>query len=142
MKDFQQTLQELVNEPYDNLLDIARGAFARAYQSLETIVKEQRLDFSTQNFIAVMVCTGLAVDGSLSAKEKQFAYDIFGTTEDVLLQLAQQFYTAEAIEMVNNVIDSLPPHVKTELLLLCACFLACDETINKKEYAFLEKILK
>lgn len=142
MKDFEQTLQDLVNESYDNLLEIARSAFVRAYQGLEPVIKENGLDFSAEQFIAAMVCTGVAIDGTLSAKEKQFAYDLFGTEEEVLINMAQQFYTADAIETVDDLIDCMPPHVKSELLLLCSCYMACDETINKEEYAFLTKLLK
>ncbi len=137
--ELRKILQDFVNEPYENLVGMAKAAIAE----LIPIFNEAAPNGDGGKLIISMFSTALAVDGKLSDLEYKFVCDIFGGIEyDDVKDLVEAHYTTEMIEAVNELADSCPIELKSKLLTLCACFLAVDETFTREEVAFIVKLCK
>ena len=135
--ELKKLLQDFVNEPYENLLGMARSAFAE----LKPVFDQASQDGNGSNLLIGLFATSLAVDGKLTELEYKFVNDLFGNIsyEDVK-SLVEMHYKAEMVDLMNNLVDSCGVELKSKLLTLCCCFLAVDETISRDEIAFILKL--
>ncbi len=135
--ELKKLLQDFVNEPYENLLGMARSAFAE----LKPVFDQATPDGNGSSLLIGLFATSLAVDGKLTELEYKFVNDLFGnfSYEDVK-SLVEMHYKAEIIDLMNGLVDSCGVELKSKLLTLCCCFLAVDETISRDEIAFIVKL--
>ncbi len=133
----RELLQDMVNEPYENLVYMAKKSIA----DLTPIFAEVADDGNGAKFIVPFFATALAVDGRLSELEYQFVCDIFGGMDYADVKaLVEAHYSDKMIALIDGLADSCPTELKARLLTLCACFLAVDQTINREEIAFIQKL--
>ena len=135
--ELQKVLQDIVNEPYEKLVGMAKVAISE----LLPVFANYAEDGNGAPIIIAFFATSLAVDNKLTALETQFCSDIFGCSKQDVLNLVQHYSTQDLVESLDNVIDSLDVELKSKVLVLCACFLAVDETISVEEVSFIRKLV-
>ncbi len=137
MPTLRDLLQDFVNEPYENLVGMAKNAIA----DLTPIFNELAEDGNGAKFVIPFFATSLAVDGRLSELEYKFVCDIFGgmSYADVK-SLVEAHYSDKMVELIDDLADNCPAELKSRLVVLCCCFLAVDETISREEVAFIQRI--
>ena len=132
-----EILQDFVNEPYENLVSMAKDAIAELGPIFNDMSKEGN---GAQAIIAFMAVS-LAVDGKLSELEYKFVCDVLGDfTYDEVKTIAAMHYSDEMVEALDDLADNCPTELKSKLVLFCCCFLAVDETISREEVAFVKKL--
>ena len=134
--EIHKILQEIVNEPYESLVGMAKAAICDLLPSFNDYAD----DGNGESIMVAFFATSLAVDNKLTALEAQFCSDIFGLSKEAVLKLVQPYATNEMVNAVNTIVDSLDVKLKPKVLMLCACFLAADETISVEEVAFIRKL--
>lgn len=136
---YNQLLQEYVNAPYDVLLAVATEALNKVMPVFSEIAE----DGNGASIVLPFICTTLAVDGKFTELEYKFIKDVTGLelSYDELRNLVQQFYSAEWINAVDNLIDNCPNEVKQSLLSFCLAFVSVDEHISREENAFIAKLM-
>ena len=133
-----QILQDFVNEPYENLVSMAKSAIGE----LTPIFNEIAKDGNGAKFVVPFFATSLAVDGRLSELEYKFVCDIFGDMSyNDVKALVESHYSDDMIALIDGLADSCPVELKSKLVTLCCCFLAVDETISRDEVAFVKRLL-
>lgn len=133
-----EILQDFVNEPYESLVGIAKASIA----NLAPIFAKIAEDGKPAKFIIPFFATSLAVDGKLSELEYKFVCDVFfDMPYEEVKQLVQMHYSEKMVSMVDQLIDSCPVELKSQLVTLCCAFLAVDETISREEVAFVQRLL-
>nr|MBR6777822.1 hypothetical protein [Clostridia bacterium] len=139
-KSFNELLQEFVNKSYDELLNIASGALNVMVPAFNSIAD----DGNGAKFVIPFMCTTLAVDGSFTELEYKFLNDLLGGGVDYAGAKAQvqAHYSADMIEIVDQIIDACGEDLKTAILVFCLCFTAVDETITRDEAAFIAKLIQ
>ena len=137
--ELNKILQDLVNEPYECLVSMAREGVLRLYPVLK--------EYDSQNdpfihFITIMA-TAIAIDGKITENEHKFVCDVFAKNisyED-LVEFAKLYYNAKAFKELDEFIDSFPSNLKSQLALFCCCFLAVDGKISSVENLFISKLI-
>lgn len=133
-----ELLQDFVNEPYENLVNIARGTISDLLPVFNNIAE----DGQGSKFLVAFMATSLAVDGKLSDLEYRFVCDILGDfSYEEVKELAQAHYSGDMIELTDRIADACDQDLKATLLTFCCAFLAVDETISREEVAFIQKLL-
>lgn len=134
-----EILQNFVNEPYETLVGMAKEAIVNLRPVLNDLVKEEK---GGSKILVALMATSLAVDGKLSDLEYQFVCDVLEedfSREDVK-GLAAAHYGDEMIAAIDGLVDACSTDLKSTLIVFCCCFLAVDETINRDEVAFIQKL--
>jgi hypothetical protein len=135
--DIKQILQDFVNEPYENLVNMARAAFADIKSTFEEVAP----GVEASTLLVALFATSLAVDGKLTELECKFVSELFdGVTYEETKQLVEAHHSAEMVQFIDEFVDGCPLEIKSKLLTLCCCFLAVDETISRDEVAFVYKL--
>lgn len=140
--DFNQLMQEIVNEPYENLVRMARQAITELCPYFEDIA-----DGDAEKGTSVVVgyiAASLAADCKLTQKEYEFVCDVLQTdyTYDDVKDLAQRGLDDAMVAALDELIDDLPNEMKSKVLLLCCTFMAADETISRDEVQLVYKLMK
>ena len=141
MANFNELMQRFVNESYDGLLTLANSAFADLSEHLKKFFHNAP-DYPAQS-ILLLTATCLGADGKLTALEHRFVNDLLDANHsyDSLSSTVSQLYSAESIETVDKLTDSLDASARASLLTLALCLLAVDETITRDEAAFVAKLI-
>ena len=138
MSKFNQLLQDYVNKPYEELLELANG-------SIQVLIPafEQRDVGDWATFIMPFICTSLAIDGKLTELEYRFLNDLLGANFNYqeAKEVVGVHYDANIIQLVDQMIDACGERVKAALLMFCLCFTAVDETISREEAAFISLLM-
>ena len=138
MKKFNQLLQDLVNKPYEELLELAKMATAKAMDFFAQFDKEH----NGAEMVLPVIFTILASDGKFTALEYQFLKDLVGDVNfDNAKNNIQSFYSDEWETAVDELIDACSKDMKSNLLLLVTCVAAVDETITVDEQRYIAKLL-
>lgn len=138
MKKFNQLLQDLVNKPYEELLELAKMATAKAMDFFAQFDKEN----NGAEMVLPVIFTILASDGKFTALEYQFLKDLVGDVNfDKAKTSIQAFYSDEWEASVDELIDACSKDMKSNLLLLVTCVAAVDETITVDEQRYIAKLL-
>lgn len=137
--EYNNLLQNIVNEPYENLLNIAQNALTDILPFFNSIAK----DGNGGSYVIPFICTALAADGSFTELEHRLANDLVGSSisYDDFKDMVQEYYTDEWFDLVDKVADVCPTDLKSTLILFCLAFVAVDERISKEENAFIAKLL-
>lgn len=141
MANFNELMQRFVNESYDSLLTLANSAFADLSEHLKKFFHNAP-DYSAQS-ILLLTATCLGADGKLTALEHRFVNELLNANHsyDSLMSTISQLYSAENVEIVDKLTDTLDANARTSLLTLALCFLAVDEAITRDEAAFISKLI-
>lgn len=128
-------LQDLVNEPYESLLNMAKVALSNVLPVFKESIGEEN---AVKCAVAIFA-TCIGVDGELTELEIKFIKDIYNNTitESDIKGLVVNYRNDEGIQLVNNLVDSCSHSLKSQLLILCGCFLAVDERFTSQEIAFM-----
>lgn len=136
---FNDLLQDFVNKPYQELLNIANGALEVIAEGLKQVSPNN----NAADLILPFLATTLAVDGKYSQLEHGFLNDVI--QGDVSYEegkaCMQSYYNTEIFEFVDQMIDSCGDELKNALIIFCLCFAAVDETITREEGAYIAKLL-
>lgn len=134
-KTFQELMQDMVNEDYGTLVNIASSAVS------DVLPVCKQVDEENDGFLMLtsIVITAIASDGTLSATERRFLKDVFGFTDDHVDTLIGM-YDKEMFNLVDKFADSFDD-IKASVLVLVSAIAACDETISREETAFIRDIL-
>ena len=133
-----ELLQDFVNEPYENLVGMAKQSIV----DILPIFNEIADDGQGSKRIIAFIGTSLAIDGKLSELEYRFVCDVLGGqfSYDEVKNLASAHYSGDMINAIDGLVDSAPVELKSALITFCCCFLAVDETISREEVAFVAKL--
>ena len=141
MATLNEILQDMVNESYDDLVDIAQGAMEELLPYLKDFAGDEQ---SGANIFLGFIASSLAADGKLSETEYHFVCDVLQAdyTYDEVKELAQRGVSDDMRQSINYVIDNLPKEMKSKALVLCCAFMAADETINREEVGFIRYLVE
>ena len=134
---FQDTLQDLVNKDYNELLGFAKIAIGELYPACKVVDEDHGGVF----MMTSIILSAIAADGKLSGIEKKFLMELLDLDEDKLNAFVGM-YDARMAELTDKFADALPAEMKAHVVMLVASIAACDETISREETAFLAKILE
>ena len=135
---FNELMQKYVNYSYEELVTKAR-------EDLEILVPvfEKVTDGKSAELLVPSILTCLAADGKLTALEVRFMEDVLGErlSYDEAKRLVSGFYSDDAQEVLDQLIDNIGTDLKVVLLELCICAMAVDETLDKNELSFIAKLI-
>jgi len=137
--DFNELLQSYVNSNYDELVAKAQEDLALLAPIFDEASKDGK---GSANLLPIML-TCLAVDGKYSMLEFKFLEDVFGRklSYDETKQMVGGFYSDEAQDALDKLVDSCSLELKSVILDLCLCALSVDETIDVNEVKFIKKLI-
>ncbi len=141
MATLNEILQDMVNESYEELVDIAQYAMEELMPYLEDLADDEQ---SAWNIFLAFIASSLAADGKLSDPEYRFICDVLCVdyTYDEVKELAQKGVKDRVVENVDYIIDHLPVEMKSKALVLCCAFMAVDETICREELGLIRKLVE
>ena len=133
----QETLQNMVNKDYDDLLSVAKSAIG------DVLPYCQKVDSDNNGVIMLVsvLMAAVAADGVLSGLEKKFIKDLTGLEEDTVLSLASTSPEKNA-NLVDRFADALDAEGKAAVCVLVSAIMACDEKISREETKLLLKIIE
>ena len=138
-KTFNDLLQDFVNKSYEELLDIANGAFAAIAEGFEQLGTDNELS----DFILPFIATTLAVDGKYTQLEHDFLNAVLES--DLSYAAGKEYmashYDDNIFELVDKMIDACGQDLKNAIVIFCLCFASVDETISREEGAYIAKLL-
>ena len=139
MATFNEIMQDYVNLPYSDLLNIAKTSLVELMDALEKNVDKQD---TRANAVLILISACIGVDGRFSELEYKFVCDILGQQHDYngLKNMIAGLGNSEGRDVIDEFLDSCT-EIKKPALAFCLCFLAVDETITREEVAFLNKLL-
>lgn len=135
---FNELMQKYVNCSYDELVSKAKNDLSMLFPVFEKVTEGKSADI-----LLPSIFTCLAADGKITALEVRFMEDILGERLpfDEAKRLVSGFYSDEAQNALDQLIDNIGPDLKVVLLELCICVMAVDETLDKSELAFIAKLI-
>lgn len=130
------TLQNLVNKDYNELLGFAEIAIGKIYPACQAIDEEN-------NGVLMMtsiILSAIAADGKLTELEKKFIQELLNLSNEQMERYTAS-YDSEMAELTDKFADALTPELKAAVVMLVSTVAACDETISREETAFIQKLL-
>ena len=139
--DLNQILQDIVNEPYESLVGMARQAIAELRPHFIKMAGGDEDKMATV-FVGYIMAS-LAADGKFTQKEYEFVCDVMQVqyTYEEVKELVKTGLNSEILSSLDSLFDDLPQELRSKTLLLCATFMAVDETISREEVALIHKLL-
>lgn len=141
MPALKDMVKRYVSLSYNELLDLAKTNLQDLIPFLTNHFRDN--DISTK-FLMILTSACLDVDGEITDLEISFLNNILGTDHDrdSLHELSRPLSNQQCRDVVYSVADALDSDGKAHLISLCLCILAVDETITRKETAFITKLIK
>ncbi len=135
---FNELMQKYVNCSYDELVSKAKNDLSILFPVFEKVTEGKSADI-----LLPSIFTCLAADGKITVLEVRFMEDVLGErlSFDEAKRLVSGFYSDEAQNVLDQLIDNIGPDLKVVLLELCICAMAVDETLDKSELAFIAKLI-
>lgn len=133
---FNDTLQNLVNKDYDELLGFAKIAIGKIFPACQAVDEDNKGVF----MMTSIILAAIAADGKLSAIEKKFLKDLLELSDEQIDQYIGM-YDSRMAELTDKFADALTPELKADVVMLVCSVAACDETISREETAFIAKLL-
>ncbi len=130
------TLQNLVNKDYDELLGFAKIAIGKILPACKAVDTEHDGVF----MVTSIILSAVAADGKLSAIENKFLKDLLALTDEQINGFVGM-YDDRMAELTDKFADALPADLKADVVMLVCCIAAIDETISCEETAFIKKLL-
>ncbi len=138
MDQFRELMQKYVNEDYNTLVGIAKGSLVEALPALEKVFPDQ--ENGSAITVAIILLGAVGADGTLTVKERQFIKDLLGL-DDAALDNIIKLYTGKEQEAVKALVNVVDNDTKINIINICACIVACDETITGDELSFVRGLL-
>ena len=137
-KSFTEILNELANKPYDELVELTRGAIQVVAEEMAQLLPDRK----PSEILVPLMLTTLAIDGNFSEKENQFLGDIFDTQLNYFEYkgLVDAHNNIELVKAMDEFVDACGGKAKSAFIIFCACFAAVDG-ITPAETQFLTKLL-
>lgn len=141
MSTFNEMLQKYVNRSYDELLQIANLSMKDLVPALNKKFNDNDV---TAKFLTILTCACLDTDGEISNLEISFLNDLLGSnyTREGMYDIIKGLGDEKGREIVDQIADLLDADGKASLISLCLCFLSVDETITRKEIAYISKLIE
>ncbi len=133
---FNETLQNLVNKDYDELLGFAKIAIGKIYPACQEVDKDNKGVF----MLTSIILSAIAADGKLTAIEKKFLKDLLEITDEQV-DFYITAYDSQMAELTEKFANTLSAELKANVVMLVCAVAACDETISREETAFIQKLL-
>lgn len=133
---FNDTLQNLVNKDYDELLGFAKIAIGKIYPACKAVDEENNGIF----MMTSIILSAIAADGKLTAIEKKFLKELLDLSDEQIDSYIAM-YDAQMAELTDKFADALTAELKADVVMLVCSIAACDETISREETAFIAKLM-
>ena len=138
--ELREYLQDLVNESYENLVACACDALVNLLDRLNQLGFNEE---ENSSFVVLLyIASSIASDGKITELEKKFLKDVIKISDeqiDILFNLGSD---PELVQTLDNIFDLHDNEVCVNVLMIVSCLVAIDETINRDEIAFIEKLLE
>ena len=135
----RELLQEFVDKSYEELVNLATFTLVELCNEIERLSPEHA-EISSM-VVSSYLASSVAADGKITELETKFLNEILkmdSEMTDFLLELGKD---PKQIELLDQLFDSAPDDFKKLALVFCLSLIAIDETINRDEVAFIEKLL-
>ena len=136
--ELKEVLQQYVDASYEELVKEV------AYSGAKLIARLKELGLSDKNALTAVygyIVTAVSADGKVTEKEFQFLQEALNYTREELNEVIELGSDPEFIEVMDRLFDSHDKEVCVQTLNIVCCLVAIDETINRDEIAFIEKLL-
>ncbi len=134
-KSFQEIKQDFVNMDYSQLVKTCKQAIADVLPTLQAYDKEN----NGALLLTAIVHASIGADGTLSALERRFIKDVLGV-DDSFVDTLLRTYTSSVADLTDTLADRISAEGKAAITVIAICFTAVDETINRDENAFLNRL--
>lgn len=134
--ELKDLLVEYVNKPYEELLEMAKYSIGKTYELLADMEQEK-----VGNMLIFFLAATLGADGQLTSLERKFVVDLLGVEAGSVDQVMQAGRNPEVQQLVDNLFDSAPQDLKPVLLMFVVAFICVDESVNRGEYEYVQKLL-
>lgn len=134
--ELKDLLVEYVNKPYEELLEMAKYSIGKTYELLADMEQEK-----VGNMLIFFLAATLGSDGQLTSLERKFVVELLGVEPGSVDQVMQAGRNPEVQQLVDNLFDSAPQDLKPVLLMFVVAFICVDESVNRGEYEYVQKLL-
>lgn len=134
--ELKELLVEYVNKSYEELLEMAKYAIGKTYELLADMDQE-----NVTRMLIFFLAASLGSDGQLTALERKFVAELLNADPNGLDQLMEGGRSPEVLELVDNLFDSAPQELKPVLLMYVTAFVCVDESVNRGEFEFVQRLL-
>ena len=135
MNSWNEMKRELMNKGFEEKLQVAKGALDGSLHVLKRLYPNE-----WGRVLFCLFASAIAADGTLSEAEERFIGALLDLPTHSVKMIAAG-YTAATDDFVDQLVDYLPDEEREALILLVACVAACDETMTRKESAFVERLI-
>lgn len=137
--ELRKFLEEFVNQSYDELVILAAQSFFEFGKRLEEYIPyEQFSSYLLMGYLAASI----SADKQLTPLEKKFLTEVGGFDEERIEYIFEKGKDPEYVNLIDQIIDLVDSETKAYAITFCCCILAIDETINRDEVLFIEKLLR
>ena len=142
MKSFSELLQDLVNEPYEYLMELAVDAVGKLSKGMSAVFRNADSS-STSRTILTLIGICIGKDGVVTDLECRFLNEMLSCNYDreTLQGVANLIGNDEGEQIILQLTQVLDEEAVAALVLLAACFCAVDETISRDEVDFLRNLM-
>ena len=140
MSTFRDVYQQYVNHSHAQRVSVAQKAAANVLGAL----KDGGIDDDvTFNFLTNLIKLFVSADRNCTEGECRLFNDVMGTslTFEQFYNLTNGGSDPAFIQMMDELIDTLPDDIKVDVCTFGLTILAADDTITGAEQALFEKIL-
>ena len=134
--ELKDLLVEYVNKSYEELLEMAKYAIGKTYELLADMDQE-----NVTKMLIFFLAASLGSDGQLTALERKFVAELLNADPNGLDQLMEGGRSPEVVQLVDNLFDSAPQELKPVLLMYVTAFVCVDESVNRGEFEFVQRLL-
>lgn len=127
-------LQNFVNKDYDEIKEFAEIALSKL---MPPLCKSLGDDDAVAT-LCIFISSCVAVDGTLTVKEKQLMEEIMGIKPEQAKEFVLKAYDYDT---ADKFYDACPSEVQGDLIMLCLSFFAVDERISKEEVGLLKRFM-
>ena len=134
--ELKDLLVEYVNKSYEELLEMAKYAIGKTYELLADMDQE-----NVTRMLIFFLAASLGSDGQLTALERKFVAELLNADPNGIDQLMEGGRSPEVVQLVDNLFDSAPQELKPVLLMYVTAFVCVDESVNRGEFEFVQRLL-
>ena len=134
--ELKELLVEYVNKSYEELLEMAKYAIGKTYELLADMDQE-----NVTKMLIFFLAASLGSDGQLTSLERKFVAELLNADPNGLDQLMEGGRSPEVVQVVDNLFDSAPQELKPVLLMYVTAFVCVDESVNRGEFEFVQRLL-
>lgn len=135
----KELLQEFVDKSYEELVDLASYSLVALCNEIEELSPEHA-EISSM-VVAGYLAASVAADGKITPLENKFLCEVLGMDNELADFLLALGKNPQQVELLDQLFDSASVEFKKIALAFCLSLIAIDETINRDEVAFIEKLL-